>query len=244
MWKVLYENQIEALASTVTELRTVGNVKLDCRLKCFKVKLKILLVKDVCKYSFKLLKWKAVFAESVRSLRIFAYVIYRILIVWLKWYWCFTRTLDFYRACCAVGRRTRSTNCHNSERASESCTLSNKNISNGKSVFEAYIPPLCAISEKRPLETMSHSSFSSYSFDFLCKNGYSGIWVGGKSSLLPGEISRLRSSNSGQVGTRFFCFVWISCDYLHWKWLLKKRMYHVEGRSPDSCFKNSTFESR
>lgn len=71
-------------------------------------------------------------------------------------------------------------------------------------VFEAYIPPLCAISEKRPLETMSHSSFSSYSFDFLCKNGYSGIWVGGKSSLLPGEISRLRSSNSGQVGTRFF----------------------------------------
>lgn len=56
MWKVLYENQIEALASTVTELRTVGNVKLDCRLKCFKVKLKILLVKDVCKYSFKLLK--------------------------------------------------------------------------------------------------------------------------------------------------------------------------------------------
>lgn len=204
MWNVLYENQIEALASTVTELRTVGNVKLDCRLKCFKVKLKILLVKDVCKYSFKLLKWKAVFAESVRSLRIFAYVIYRILIVWLKWYWCFTRTLDFYRACCAVGRMTRSTNCHNSERASESCTLSNKNISNGKSVFEAYIPPLCAISEKRPLETMSHSSFSSYSFDFLCKNGYSGIWVGGKSSLLPGEISRLRSSNSGQVGTRFF----------------------------------------
>lgn len=113
VWKVLYENQIEALASTVTELRTVGNVKLDCRLKCFKVKLKILLVKNVCKYC-KLLKWKAVFAknekrESVRSLRIFAYVIYRILIVWLKWYWCFTRTLDFYHACCAVGRMTRST---------------------------------------------------------------------------------------------------------------------------------------
>lgn len=56
VWKVLYENQIEALASTVTELRTVGNVKLDCRLKCFKVKLKILLVKNVCKYCFKLLK--------------------------------------------------------------------------------------------------------------------------------------------------------------------------------------------
>lgn len=136
VWKVLYENQIEALASTVTELRTVGNVKLDCRLKCFKVKLKILLVKNVCKYCFKLLKWKAVFAknekrESVRSLRIFAYVIYRILIVWLKWYWCFTHTLDFYHACCAVGRMTRSTNCHNSERASESCTLSNNYISNG-----------------------------------------------------------------------------------------------------------------
>lgn len=72
-------------------------------------------------------------------------------------------------------------------------------------MFEAYIPPLCAISEKRPLETMSHSSFSWYSFDFLCKNGYSGIWgKKKKSSLLPGEISRLRFSNSGQVGTRFF----------------------------------------
>lgn len=65
-------------------------------------------------------------------------------------------------------------------------------------MFEAYIPPLCAISEKRPLETMSHSSFSSYSFDFLCKNGYSGIWVGGKSSLLPGEISRQTRDKLGQ----------------------------------------------
>lgn len=98
-------------------------------------------------------------------------------------------------------------NCHNSERASESCTLSNKNISNGKSVFEAYIPPLCAISEKRPLETMSHSSFSWYSFDFLCKNGYSGIWGGNLLSFLVKlvDLDPQTRDKLGQGG--FLCFV-------------------------------------